>query len=58
MTPKVPRKGKYLIIKEKTRDKLIKASHLNLMHLILVLLNAPFINVYKNAWFYIAILSR
>jgi hypothetical protein len=27
-------------------------------YLILVLLNASFINVYKNAWFYIAIVSR
>jgi hypothetical protein len=27
-------------------------------YLILDLLNASFINVYKNAWFYIAIVSR
>jgi hypothetical protein len=33
MTPSVPRNGKYLNNREKTRDKLIKAIHLYLMHI-------------------------
>jgi hypothetical protein len=48
MTPSLPRKGKYSIIKEKTRDKLRKGKPSKLdSYLILVLLIACFINVYE-----------
>jgi hypothetical protein len=50
--------GEVFDFKEKTRDKPLKASHLNLMHIwILFTYFACFIMFYYSAWFYIAIVS-